>query len=162
MDYALILEDNLKKELTDPNNNEFKVSINKKNYKGGCADEFVKNSCYAIDITDSNHRLKQCEQVKIGDILYMIKGKYYWQGCVMTGWTKLYISNGKLNPNGFWQCVEYKRKNRDGNNSLQKTDERICEVYWSSKTICPDNLRIRLNKGFNAVTIKMINNYKDD
>lgn len=140
-------------------NSSFKVSINANNYSGGCGAKFVERGCYSIDIYGSANRRAQRDKVKIGDKLYMVdkEKRNYWTGVVTSQWIHYPITpEGCLNPNGFWIHVEDSRKLRDANGRVDKTDEWMCNVTWSSPKTLSKDLMNWLNEGFNAVTIKSL------
>ena len=137
----------------------FKVANNKKHYKGGLAEDFVRKGCYSIAIAGSSKRLKQMEKVQIGDIFYMTNCDRtgYWKGIVTSGFEQVpRPSNGETGLNtvfSFWYDVQGKRDDPDDVPTWEGTDERICKVEWGTKTELGQDLKERLNKGYIAVTI---------
>jgi len=134
----------------------FKVSINSRSYYNGCADEFVEQKCYAIDIYGSDSRIRQRNRVQIGDILYMVKGNILWEGDVTSQWRQYNLVGGQLNPDGFWVYVEAKRNLRNQDSQEALTDEWVCDVNWSRPMTLSAATKSWLNMGFNAVTIKPV------
>lgn len=143
----------------------FKVLHKEKYYKDGVVEDFVREGMFAISIAGSSQRKKQCEEVQVGDIFYLIdkNGNHYWKGEVISEFLKPpRPTDGGLSPLGFWKKVEGKRKNKNIALTWEGEDERVCIVNWGEKTVFPSvqengyDLKEKLNSGFNAKTIKRV------
>jgi hypothetical protein len=156
----------------------FRVSNNAKQGVGGGTREgfslkFVEHGCYSIDTWEGkghDSRMRQHQQVDVGDILYMSESRKtnrVYQGIVLTK----FMERGPTNPTFFgredvrdvaassWLAggggnaphAPHWRDDEEGLEAwLEKSNEYICKVQWSEAREID---KTALNSGYIAATI---------
>jgi len=151
--------------------NSFRVSNNAKHAVGGETREgfskkFVEHGCYSIDTWEgkgNDARMRQHQQVDVGDILYMSESRKtnrVYQGIVLTKFKE----RGPTNPSFFARedvrkIAAYSRcswayphwqDDKTFQVWLERSNEYICKVQWSEAREID---KTALNSGYIAATI---------